>query len=839
MSDIELRKLKLVFREEEAYRKVLEQKGALAQSLLDLLQQLIDGPDIPNYLRTHICKTILRLSDGSDLHPSCLTLHNVAMVGQHPVDVEGGFGDVWMGNLGADKRVVCLKVARVNMSDIKRLLKPFVREALLWRQLKHPNLLPCLGLYYLDNAKERICLVSPWMENGNLVQYLRNRPRESVNHVQLMHDIASGLSHLHALKIIHGDLKGANILITPSSRACIADFGLSRVATSQLFKFTSTKQQMGTVRWSAPELHMGNSATTKSDIYACGCVYYEESILGAYRQIITGLLPFHELSSDGAVVLAIVTGKSPTNPDNFQNLAPTGIWRLMDRCWEPRSMRPKAEDLLTKLRSIDCRVAVTEDWDDSLFTELRNNVDASDLQHNEALAFLKTIELKCHTMSFKDQLRALQLLFRDEEAYRELLSQRGTVAQSLLDWLHRLIDTPELATNLRSSISLTMLRLSKASDFYPNPLTIRGVVKLGEYYGGFGDIWKGCLEGSEQFEYLREAIVWRQLRHPNLLPCLGVYHLDDSERRIYLVTPWMENGDLVRFLRSRPRESVDRVQLMHDIASGLSHLHALKVIHGDLKGTNILITPSYRACIADFGLSQVLDIKLLQDHETSSGDPTGGTLRWSAPEAFSGGPATKAADIYSCGCVYYEAEIPNDAAVIMAVLQGKRPSRPQDMVSDEIWSLIDSCWAHDSHLRPAAEHLLTVLEANGGVTPAKDWDYDLYFEMQNNADHRERYTEALEFLETAAVMYLSRPGQVQPLQVGTDLATQEYDHNTRMNEMLSYQQQVMDEARLNAGNTLTVSERDALLQKEEELYSRKVDEIRAQRESLKLETSQA
>ncbi|EEB91416.1 hypothetical protein MPER_10225, partial [Moniliophthora perniciosa FA553] len=113
------------------------------------------------------------------------------------------------------------------------LWQEYLREAIVWRQLRHPNILPCLGLYYLDRSQERICLVSPWMENGNLVQFLRDSPRDSGNHLQLMHDIASGLSHLHGLKIIHGDLKGLNILVTQSHRACIADFGLSHVADSQ------------------------------------------------------------------------------------------------------------------------------------------------------------------------------------------------------------------------------------------------------------------------------------------------------------------------------------------------------------------------------------------------------------------------------------------------------------------------------------------------------------------------------------------------------------------------------------------------------------------------------
>ncbi|KAJ7113531.1 hypothetical protein C8R44DRAFT_796689, partial [Mycena epipterygia] len=54
-------------------------------------------------------------------------------------------------------------------SDVAVVLKEFGREALIWRQLFHPNLLPFFGLFYLG---KRLCLVSPWMENGNILKFL-------------------------------------------------------------------------------------------------------------------------------------------------------------------------------------------------------------------------------------------------------------------------------------------------------------------------------------------------------------------------------------------------------------------------------------------------------------------------------------------------------------------------------------------------------------------------------------------------------------------------------------------------------------------------------------------
>ncbi|KAJ7447741.1 hypothetical protein B0H11DRAFT_1744755, partial [Mycena galericulata] len=49
----------------------------------------------------------------------------------------------------------------------------FYHEALIWRQLSHPNLLPFFGLYHPEDTKSRLCLISPWMDNGDITRYLK------------------------------------------------------------------------------------------------------------------------------------------------------------------------------------------------------------------------------------------------------------------------------------------------------------------------------------------------------------------------------------------------------------------------------------------------------------------------------------------------------------------------------------------------------------------------------------------------------------------------------------------------------------------------------------------
>ncbi|KAF9257429.1 kinase-like protein [Marasmius fiardii PR-910] len=196
---------------EQQSRNLLETKGEDAQLWLDALQALAELPVIPTKLRSSILKTMLHLSRRSGLYPQCFIISNVKKLGAYPVS-GGGFGDVWKGTIG--DQIVCLKVVKVYLvSEVKQLLTQYMREAMVWKQLKHPNLLPFMGMYYMDPTCEQLCLVSPWMERGNLVRYLKETPADQVDHYSLVSDVASGLSYLHSREFAHGDLKGVSRMI--------------------------------------------------------------------------------------------------------------------------------------------------------------------------------------------------------------------------------------------------------------------------------------------------------------------------------------------------------------------------------------------------------------------------------------------------------------------------------------------------------------------------------------------------------------------------------------------------------------------------------------------------
>jgi len=261
----------------------------------------------------------------------------------------GQFGDVWKGTFQGQQ--VAIKILRLYVtSDVSQHVKTILRETLIWRQLRHINVLPFLCLHHPENDSSRLGLVSPWMQNGNLREFLRRVSGENKLRLSLMLDVADGLDYLHSIqpRIIHGDLKAVNVLVTDEHRACLADFGLSTASDSQVLNLSSvsTKHAGGTLRWTSPELLEGVQPinTSSSDIYSFACVSYE---------IFSGLIPLHEIH-DHAVIFQVIRGRRPSRPSICEpwEIACEDLglddetWAIIEDCWktEPAN-RPVAKEV--------------------------------------------------------------------------------------------------------------------------------------------------------------------------------------------------------------------------------------------------------------------------------------------------------------------------------------------------------------------------------------------------------------------------------------------------------------------------------------------------------------
>lgn len=237
----------------------------------------------------------------------------------------GGFGDIYKVKLH-DHTEVAVKTTRIHVtsaSEGRKYLKSVARELHTWSKCRHPNVIKLLGLVMF---RGKIGMVSIWMENGNLPNYLSNNPR--VDRCVISRQISEGLSYLHKSDIVHGDLKGANILVSRDGVPMLTDFGNSTL-NNQSILFTDTSTKAGiSLRWTAPELFASDKPRVPSkeaDVYALGMTILET---------ITGKLPYCE-KSEQSVMFSVWQGKFPDRPKEIPVATAKGdiLWALLVRCW--------------------------------------------------------------------------------------------------------------------------------------------------------------------------------------------------------------------------------------------------------------------------------------------------------------------------------------------------------------------------------------------------------------------------------------------------------------------------------------------------------------------------
>jgi len=174
-------------------------------------------------------------------------------------------------------------------------------------------------------------LVSMLYSHGDVLNFLAQNP--SVNREIICADVVVGLQYLHEHKppIIHGDLKGRNVLINGEGRASIGGFGLSIILDGGPTGHTSSNFA-GSLRFLAPELLEEDARTMQTDVYAYGCTCIE---------ILFDQEPYHQLSKEGPLIRAIANNEPPFEPSNGEVTFPS-VLRILKRCWDhdPSSRPP-------------------------------------------------------------------------------------------------------------------------------------------------------------------------------------------------------------------------------------------------------------------------------------------------------------------------------------------------------------------------------------------------------------------------------------------------------------------------------------------------------------------
>ncbi|TMO53154.1 serine/threonine-protein kinase [Pseudoalteromonas phenolica] len=206
---------------------------------------------------------------------------------------------------------------------------------------------------------------------------------------------------------------------------------------------------------------------------------------------------------------------------------------------------------------------------------------------------------------------------------------------------------------------------------------------------------------------LNEAKILARVNHPNIVQ---VYKVHESDTQLAIEMEYVQGATLKHFLKTRHLEPEQKLQLLIDIAQGLSEAHKNDILHLDLKADNILINAQGVAKIADFGIAQFGDEQ--RSHHSSFG-----SLTAMSPEQLNKQPLDQRADLFAFGLLTYQLfanEHPylaqaKDAAPDAIAEQIKHvpcqsdASKLLDMPA-QLGALINSLLAFDKAARPNSFH---------------------------------------------------------------------------------------------------------------------------------------
>jgi serine/threonine protein kinase len=182
----------------------------------------------------------------------------------------GGQGIVYRGIDLKHPRTVALKCIRPEQMTDMKAIQRFRIEAEVNKRLNHPCIVPMYD-FWADHSG--VWIITAWLDGGNLRQRLRGRPLTLYESVSMLMRIGAALDAVHAVEVIHRDIKPDNILFDRAGHAYLTDFGAAKRLKVQ--PITQSSSLLGSPGYHAPEIIQREVITHQADLFSLAIVMYE------------------------------------------------------------------------------------------------------------------------------------------------------------------------------------------------------------------------------------------------------------------------------------------------------------------------------------------------------------------------------------------------------------------------------------------------------------------------------------------------------------------------------------------------------------------------------------
>ncbi|KAL7141798.1 hypothetical protein ABFS83_08G078000 [Erythranthe nasuta] len=636
----------------------------------------------------------------------------------------GGFGKVYKGLIDNGQVFVAVKRSKPNSHQGAH---EFLTEIETLSELRHVNLVSLIG--YCNDHGEMI-LVYDYMAGGTLSDQLYKLERGGYScspltwkqRLDICIGACRGLDYLHTGNgVIHRDVKPSNILLDENLVAKISDFGLAKTEDNSSHISTKVK---GTYWYMDPHYHKTSKLTRKSDSYSFGVVLLEvlcgRPVLDSRAQGEKRILSIWARSkiSKGEVDQIVASSlREEVSVDSLKTFV-----GVVERCLhdEPKN-RPTMSQIVLQLelaleqhesrKPLVLNEIASEQQESKEVLELNGVANSSDeiglsrqsTKVSNSVAeitpspkeqrFSKVVSLPS---GGKDKMNKPSRLWPWEAFWGKVKSSKknefllsetcegmsaADIKVTKFDW-----DTI-LACTQQFSSSNTVGRGSWATVYkavFPHSGQLVAIKRFSPRSG---------IDIHELFK--NEIILLPKLQHRNIVKLLG-YCIHRDEK--LLVYEFMTNTSLYSFIYGIHKRRLQwplRFKIIMGIAEGLVYLHqdsGLRVIHRDLKLSNILLDSDMNPKISDFIVARTLT-EHQSELETSN---VVGTFGYISPEYLAHATYSVRSDMYSFGIV------------VLEMVSGKRRYQPTYALVDYAWKL----WNKGRPLEMVDESLFGVFSAD-------------------------------------------------------------------------------------------------------------------------------